>query len=516
MSDNSCNTGAWGPIKTADTASPFQFTLSNDSAIMNNYVNESILVGGADINIFKMLGIHQQGKLTDLTGRGMPISSPSQPAYENQYAFDSTCGEWRSMARGKDVLSSAFIGYDFGEIKLANGRDQYGVNTYVQRNVASIKLQQGEHKQNRVTKCRVEYSEDGKTWRGAAVINVPDNGNLNTISFNKTVPSKFWRLRPLAFNGGVNDYWVVDKLQLTDFTSVSITNTQDDWGFLENRDREYATSSTHVKGTYEMVDVSSFLARFGMETSDEFTLKFNFMSLVASLGRPLLIGDIIEIPSQIQYAPDMTPVRKYMEITQVSWDTGGFTPGWVPTLVRAVAAPLIAKQEVMDIVGDFAIKKDKTGFVTNNPTIFSGLADILNERIDAASKDLVPEKGEDMSHKPIIPDAARIAAKALGTDIDQLNTPTTNTGYVEDAMPPGGEPYTEGDVLPENPKDGDYHRLTYLKTDKTLPARLYRYSVRKNRWIFLETDERAFNAFNSMKISKFLSSKNRANIDQVE
>ena len=516
MSDNSCNTGAWGPIKTAETASPFQLSLSNDSAIMNNYVNEALLVGGADINVFKMLGIEQQGKLMDLTGRGSPISSPSQPTYENQYAFDSVCGEWRSLDRGPAVLSSAFLGYDFGEIKLANGRVQYGINTYVQCNVATIKIQQGERKENRITKGRVEYSSDGQTWKGAAVINIPDNKSLNTISFNQSTPSKFWRIRPLAFNGGPNDYWVVDKLQLMDHTTVSINNTQDDWGFLENRDREYATTSTHVKGTYEMVDVSSFLARFGMETSDEFTLKFNFMSLVASLGRPLLIGDVIEIPSQMQYAPDMTPVRKYMEITQVSWDTGGFTPGWVPTLVRAVAAPLIAKQEVMDIVGDFSAKKDKTGFVNTNPQIFSGLADVLNERIDSASREIVPERGEDISHKPIIPDAARIAAQALGTDIDQLNTPTTNTGYLADAMPPGGDPFTEGDAFPENPKDGDYHRLTYLKVDKTIPARLYRYSVRKNRWIFLETDERAFNTFNSMKISKFLSSKHRANIDQVE
>ena len=513
---NNCgNNSVCGPVKTADCFTPFQLSTSGDSCVISQYVNESLLIAGADINVFKLLGIHQQGKLTDLTGRGKAIASSSQPTYDSAHVFDIGCGEWRSIERGNDVVAKSFIGYDFGEIKLDNGRDQYGINTFVQYHITTIRIQQGDNANNRATAARVEYSSDGMLWKGAAIVQLPDNNQGNLIHFKQSTPSKFWRIRPLAFNGGPNDYWVVQNLQLIDLSALSLDNIQDEWGFLENRDRQYAQSSVLLKGSYDMTDISSFLARFGMETTDEFTLRFHFLSMVASLGRPLVIGDIIEIPSQIQYGPDMTPVRKYMEVTQTAWDTNGFTPGWTPTILRVVAAPMLAKQETMDIVGDFADDVDPMGFKKNNPQIFSGLAGILNEKIDSAARSQVPERGEDDTHKPIIPNEVVVAAESLGADVMQLVKYETNPGYVLDGMPPGGAPYTEGDTMPEKPKDGDYHRLTYVNIGQNIPPRLYRFSLKKNRWIYLETDERMNDTVNSMKISQFLNSSTRKNINEV-
>lgn len=512
-----CSTEMYGQVRTADCASPFQLGTSNDGGLMDRYGNEALLIAGADINVFKLLGVHQQGKLTDLTGRGNAISSGGQPTYDAANVYDlAMCGEWRSMQRGDAVTQAAYIGYNFGEIKLDNGRNQYGITTYVQQHVTTIRIQQGEESINRVSKIRIEHSVDGVVWRGADIMDLPDTDGVVTLHFKQSVASKFWRIRPTKFNGGANDYWAVRALELIDLSATSITNIQDEWGFLENRDREYAKQSILLKGTYDMVDTQSFLARFGMETTDEFTLKFHFLATVASLGRPMVIGDILEIPSQVQYTPDMQPVKKYLEVTSVAWAVDGFTPGWKPIFVKVVAAPMLAKQETMDIVGDFAGITDSSGLFNIDSSKYSDIGSILNQKVDAKARETVPEKGEDRAHKPVIEDKYVIAADELGVDVHHLNSPTTNDGYVRDAMPPGSQPYTEGDEFPVSPKDGMFHRLTYLKIDKTIPTRLHRFSLKKNRWIYLETDERMNNTLHSMRIAEFLTSATKANINEVK
>lgn len=516
---NNCPTNPLGPIKTAEgCTTPFQLSQGAGSEIIDRYVNESLLIAGADINVFKLLGIYQQGKLVDLAGHGDAISSGDQPTYpaSNAFADYPGCGDWRSMARGPAVVASAYIGYNFGEVKLSNGRNQYGVISFVQNHITTIVLMQGEESKNRVAKARMEFSSDGSTWKGADIVDLPDTPEPVTIHLKQSTSSKFWRLRPIAFRGGATDYWEVKALQLIDLSATAISNVQDEWGFLENRDREYAKHSVLLKAYYDQVDIQTMLARFGIETTDEFTLKFNFSSMVASLGRPIVIGDILEIPSQVQYGYDMTPVKKYLQVTSVAWDSQGFTPGWKPTILRVVAAPMLGSQETQDIVGDFIAKKTATGFLdiadhTTNPMPFE-----LNERIDSAAREMVQERGEDDTHVPLIPANQLAAAAELGADLSKVVRYETNGGYVRDAMPPGGAKYTEGDIRPDNPKDGDYHRLTYIGTDPTIPARLYRFSLKKRQWVYMETDERAYNTLNSTRQASYLSSTTRADINGIK
>lgn len=513
---NNC-ANSLGPIRIAECGPSFQLSQSSDGQLIDRYVNEALLIAGADINVFKLLGIYQQGKLTDLAGHGQPMSSGDQPSYSASEVYDTnTCGEWRSLHRGGTVVQQAYIGYNFGEVKLDNGRNQYGTVSYVQNHITTIRIQQGENATNRATRARVEYSSDGAAWCGADIIDLPNNTDLNTIHFRQSTSSKFWRLRPLAFNGGSNDYWVVRSIELIDLSATAISNIQDEMGFLENRDREYAKFSVLLKGFYEMVDIQTMLARFGIETTDEFTLKFNFSSMVASLGRPLVIGDILEVPSQVQYGFDMTPVKKYLEVTSTAWASDGFTPGWKPTILKVIAAPMMAKQETMDIVGDFISKKTATGFLDISTEKYNPMADILNQKIDSTARVMVQEHGEDDTHMPILPIEQIRAAVELGADLTKVVRYETNAGYVRDAMPPGGASYTEGDVRPDNPKDGVYHRLTYTTTDPTIPARLYRFSLKKNKWVYLETDDRNNNTLHNTPQAAFLASATRANINEVK
>lgn len=515
MINDNCNNTGIGPLRTVDCTS---FDLgSSDTPIMDHYGNEQLLIAGADINVFKLLGIHDQGKLTDVTGRGIAISSGDQPTYAASNVFDlTTCGEWRSLARGTEVTQQAFLGYNFGEIKLDNGRNKYGMDTSVQYGIDRIRIEQGENKANRATKVRVEHSTDGVTWRGAAIIMLPDEPGGHTITFPMSVRAKFWRLRPIAFNGGPTDYWVIRALDLIEAGATALENVQDEWGLLENRDRSYSKTSIRLKATYDLVDIQTMLARFGIETTDEFTLQFHFLSMVAALGRPLVIGDVLEIPSQVQYKADMTPVKKFLSVTQTAWATNGFTPGWKPTILKVVAAPMLASQETMDIVGDFAGARDMTGFLDIDTSKYNDMASILTMKSEAKSKDLVPMRGEDNTSVPILPPELIEAANSLDNDIEKLVRPQSNLGYVHSALPPGKLPYTEGDEFPPKPKDKDYHRLTYKNIDPTIPPRLFRWSIKKNQWIYLETDERMSNTIHSARINEFLRSDTRSSLGAIK
>jgi ring-1,2-phenylacetyl-CoA epoxidase subunit PaaA len=132
-------------------------------------------------------------------------------------------------------------GYDFGPIKTSDAsREMYSVETSIRKNISAIAIKQATESKNRITRARVERSEDGKKWYGAAIINLPDDNCLNTIMFRDTVPNRYWRLRPLAFNGGDTDYWGVQALQLFhNYVSTHVSNIQDKI-FMENRDRDYA------------------------------------------------------------------------------------------------------------------------------------------------------------------------------------------------------------------------------------------------------------------------------------
>lgn len=496
---------------------PFQFTLSRDTCIFNNYVEEMVTIGGADLNVHKLLGIHEQGNMTDLTGFGTPISSGDQPTFEAIHAFDQECSEWRSLARGDDICRAAFLGYDFGEVKLANGRNQYSVESYVEKHITTIVIQQSENPQNRVTKCRIERSKDGKKWFGTAIVNLPDDDCENPISFKQSSAMRFWRLRPLCFKGSFTDYWGVQKLELMDYNKTNLDNIQDDWGFLENRDREYAVTPVSIKGIYDISDTDTNLTRLGLELPEVTTFKIHFNSMVAKLGRPMVIGDIVEIPSQAEYSAKMVAIKKFVEVTDVAWAPDGFTPGWHALVLRVKAAPLMAKQENMDIVGDFVKEKmmgaEAPGFLDIDMSAYSAMPFIANGRIDSAAKAQVQERGEDSQHWGVVDHDDIVAGLELGTNVGKIDHSMSNPQYTRDALPPGGAPYTEAQTLPDisTAKDGQYARVVY--PDKLeIPARLYKFSLKKNKWVYLESDERKITNLNKTRAAKFLDSPNRVSI----
>lgn len=498
---------------------PWELIKSKDQCFIDQQTQEQLLIAGANINLYKLLGIHEQTKLIDIAENGNAISGGDAPGFPAKNAFTSLQTEWRSKQTGVDVLTHAYIGYDFGELKIITGRSRYGVDANVRQHITTIKIKQSKDPFARATKVRIERSDNGKQWFGVAVVDLPNDENLNTVHFKHSVPSRFWRLRPLVFTGASDlcKSWGVLALELSDFSKTNEDNIQDKI-FMENRDRDYAEQPITLKGYYELVDTVSDLTKFGIDIGMlEYRIRVNFNATVLKLGRPIIIGDIIELPSEVQYTPQLRSVNRYLEVTDVTWDTTTYTPGWQPLMLLVTAKPAYASQETQDIFGDLSRSVDESGLFDsddgNNEKYQDTTAVEQTIKADALTNQKgkrigVPERGSEGSNV-VREFEQKELEQAANVGIKNLNKIGFNrTGlYVEDALPQNNAPFTVGPDFPTNPKDGDYHRLEYAGLSKDVPARLYRWSSTKGRWIYLETDRRA--QFNQQKaiLDEYLTSK---------
>lgn len=489
MARTNCPTS---PIASA--CKPWDLTTQyKTNNLADSYLQESLNIAGAQINVYKMLGVHEQTKLVDLAGTGSSISSGDIPTFPSSNAFDKTTAEWRSRHTSAELVRVGYIGYDFGVARLPSNRQTYGVRVDVTHEITTIRIKQGAKQGSRVTKARVERSIDGVNWYGVAIVVLPDDDLLNTVHFKNSAPARYWRLRPLEHFGQECDYWVIQAFELIAYDVTSISNIQDKI-LLENRDRDYMQTPITLKGYYSLVQANTDLQKFGIELDASYSIQINFNGCVAELTRPIVIGDIIELPSEVQYTPDLRPVQRFLEVTDVAWDSTSYTPGWMPLMLSVTALPVLASQETQDIFGDLAFSVDDSGLFNNNSGNNKMFQDFTN--VDQAIRDKglkdAPEKGSEGSNtiREFEPD---VLEKASQYGIKHLSRYGLNrTGlYVEDAIPQNQAPYTEGPVMPTSPQDGDYHRLTYEGLAKDVPARLHRYSVAKSRWVYLETDRRS-------------------------
>lgn len=477
--------------------SPWSLTgNSSDACLTDSYISEQLSISGADVNVYKLLGIHEQGKLIDLTGDGRAISNGDHPNFPAKKAFDLFKTEWRSLQLGQDVILKSFIGYDFGEIRLDNDRLRYGIETFIKHNIARIRIKQGCDSINRATKIRLERSHDGVRWYGVGIRDVDDCDGIVTVDFPASVPSRYWRIRPVEFNGGETDYWSVQALQMMDYEKTDINNIQDKT-YMENRDMDYTDSPILMKGAYNPTDNQSFLSKWGIANGiggELFFIEFSWSDMIRVLGRPLVIGDVLQLPSETQYSANLEPVLKYLSIIDTGWSPNGYSAQWTPLVFRVVAKPAIASPETQDIFGKMTEEYDELGVAdTNDGQNNKKYQDIfdVDHTIVANANTEVPERGEDTANVQKLSDEVYEWAESFG-DKDMSEHDRRRNLWAQDGMPPNGEPFTQGDEFPKNPSDGDYHRLTYSKIRQGIPPRLYRYSSAKTTWVYLETDRRAY------------------------
>ena len=82
------------PANPSDQTSPFQLVLGNDACIQDQYLINALQIGGAVVNIYKLLGVHEQCQLVDATGLGNAISNGDGGIFTAANAFNKYQSEW--------------------------------------------------------------------------------------------------------------------------------------------------------------------------------------------------------------------------------------------------------------------------------------------------------------------------------------------------------------------------------------------------------------------------------------
>lgn len=473
---------------------PWDLSSDNINCLAESLVEETLAIGGAPLNVYKLLGVHEQNLISDHYRFGKAISGGDDARFRAENAFSKSRTSWRSNQRGVGV-SRSYLGYDFGEILLENGRKRYGIEANKRIQVNSIRIKQSSDPKMRVKRVRVERSEDGKTWYGCTILDLPDTDKLITKPISNSVPSRYWRLRPVNLELTDCVAWEIQALDFLENDVTEINNIQDKiW--LENRSRDYATSPLFMKCMYNPLDTAMDLTRFGIQNNDKYTVKVSLSSCLRLLGRPIVVGDILELPSEAMISHNLDVQRMYVEVTSVGWDAASMTHGWQHTMLSLQTTQAVASEETQDIFGDKVPFVDDSGLsniIDGTSTVYQDMADIT-QTIYADANTAVPERGQDVSGSWRQFDEDDIEAIQDPTWKHQgelaLATQRRNIRYSEDAMPPNGIEYTEGPDFPPSPSNKDYHRLTYVGTATGIPTKLYRFSSAKGQWIYMETDRR--------------------------
>jgi hypothetical protein len=122
------------------------------------------------------------------------------------------------------------------------------------------------------------------------------------------------------------------------YINQSAANIQD-LLFIENRDRKYDPDVYSMRGIYQVQDVTFDLSQFGMflQTGTLFMV-FHINDMIATLGRKLMAGDVIELMHLRDYYPldDSLPValKRFYVISDCNNAAEGYSATWWPHLWR--------------------------------------------------------------------------------------------------------------------------------------------------------------------------------------
>lgn len=283
--------------------------------------------------------------------------------------------------------------------------------------------------------------------------------------------------------------------------------------FLENRDRKYDTSVYTMRTQFRINDNDFDLQQFGLFlTGDTIFAVFHLNDMIDTLGRKIMVGDVLEMPFLADYYPlddSLTAVLKRFYVVQdASRAAEGFSPLWYPHLWRVKLNPLVDSQEYKDIINNLDMNGD--GVIDNtDKTLAEALSTWntligINDAVVARAEADLPASGYDTSKiyteavdalgNPVDP-AALDASTATHTvdgqvvdsssDVNDASSQTITSatkvqGYLTgDGLPPNGAQVAAGLSFPVNAGTGDYYlRLDYI------PNRLFRYDGR--RWVKVE------------------------------
>ena len=575
-----------------------------DQLRQETYVAEALNISGAPINIFKLLGVHEQGKGT-VNSEGKLISSTAFPGYPiNGIAVG---GSWKSIQTGINTVNAAYVGMDFGIKLMPSGMSEYQPEKQKWTKVGGINITQANTPNEFARQVKVEIADgecyastplytgtgngsltvgsmgpnatqctitvtatasnifnvfatlpsgiiislgnafinnlfkstlinftitDGSDpfvngdmfsiainyeWKRVGLYNLVQSNLPQTIGFKTLINVKAIRVTPTLFTGTGN--WEVFALDFLDSVPTNVNNIQDLF-FNENRDRDYSLEPVLVKVQYSPTDSLTDLSRFGLSILDSYSFTISFVSMIQALGRPIVVGDIIEVIPELQYDQNLKPIRKFLEVTDTGWAAEGFSTSWRPTVYRFSASQAMPSQETRDIFGTIDTQKYLLA-----DSVLNGNA---GEQIDVTPLTSMEEIAKEAANA--VPEVgSNDQRETRGSSVPKQMPPVNPKGQptpsaklkgkqntlIEDGLPPDDAPYGEGYALPDvtTAHDGEYFRL-YYKDDLKIAPRLYRFSAIKNRWIYLETDRRGDYSSHKPSVRNILQSASQQSLNK--
>jgi hypothetical protein len=153
---------------------------------------------------------------------------------------------------------------------------------------------------------------------------------------------------------GVQDQGPSKDKSQPQYDKLDPTNIQD-LLFLENRDRKYESDIYRLRGHYNTQNLDFDLSQFGLFlTNDVIFITVHYNDMISSIGRKLMVGDVLELPHLTDYHPlnEKIPaaLRRYYQVTDGNYASEGFSQTWYPHLWRVKCEPLVDSQEFSNIL----------------------------------------------------------------------------------------------------------------------------------------------------------------------
>lgn len=337
--------------------------------------------------------------------------------------------------------------------------------------------------------------EVGQTVQGVGIaantVIFSTNTSANTVTLTSNITSN------ISTGQSLSIFW--KDATTPNYQNQSALNIQD-LLFLENRDRKYDTSVYTLRGVYTVNDNDFDLKQFGIFLSaDTIYMTFHLNDTVASLGRKIMSGDVLELQHKKDYYPLNADIpallKRYYVVQDVSFAAEGFSQTWWPHLIRIKLTPLVDSQEYKDILNQITGEGNATP-VGQYLSTLDKLLEINDAIIQQAEID-VPKSGTNIDElyvEPINPDGSPGDPTGVQVDLTMMTVdstldfaatqPTTPDTSIPaylggDGTPPNGWPVTASTSFPTNPTLGNY----VLRTD-FVPNRLFRFDG--TRWIKIE------------------------------
>ena len=286
-----------------------------------------------------------------------------------------------------------------------------------------------------------------------------------------------------------------------EYDVVKETNIQD-LLFLENRDRKYDPDVYTHRGIYNVQDIDFDLSAFGLFLSnDTLMLTVHINSIVKTIGRKPMSGDVIELPHlKDEFADNDFDIalKRFYVIEDVNRAAEGFSHTWYPHLYRLKLKQIYDGQEYAEIL-DLPAAEGSDTTLRDLLSTYETEMQISNAVVAQAEIDS-PKSGFDIDHYYTVAtnDDGTVALKTADeTDLDASNININAdevtdrpdregyTGYLvgTGSDTPNGAPFGFGIQFPRDKQEGDY----FLRTD-FLPNRMFKYDG--TRWIKVQDDIR--------------------------